>query len=100
MSRTEDEMSNEYDRALFPGFLRDTLEISLGAAYKSFEMMMSPQQSFEKMITEIQTLVTVPHHAGDDFKSKAQAIAAVWMEKSATMMNDCKTAGQKFTEGT
>jgi hypothetical protein len=93
-------MSKEYDRALLPGFLEDTFEISLGAAYKSFEMMKSPQESIEKMLTEMKALVTVPEDAGEDLKGKAQAIAAVWMEKSATLMNDCKTAGQKFTEGT
>lgn len=100
MSRLEDEMSKEYDRFLFPGFLEDTFAISLGAAYKSVEMMKSPQQSVEKMMTEMKTLVTIPDDAGEGLKAKAQAIAAVWMEKSATMMNDCKTTGQKFTEGT
>lgn len=93
-------MSKEYDRVLFPDFLQDTFAISLGAAFKSVEMMKSPQQSLEKMMSEMKTLVTIPDDAGEGFTAKAQAIAAVWMEKSATMMSDCKTAGQKFTEGT
>ena len=93
-------MAKEYDRFLFPGFLQDTLAISLGAAFKSVEMMKSPQQSVERMVSEAKNLVTVPDDAGEGLTAKAQAIAAVWMEKGATMMNDCKNAGQKFTEGT
>jgi hypothetical protein len=93
-------MAKEYDRILFPGFMQDTFAISLGACYKSMEMMKSPQQSIEKMMSEMKTLVSVPDDAGEGLKAKAQAIAAVWMEKSATLMNECKTAGQKFTEGT
>ena len=93
-------MAKEYDRFLFPGFLQDTFEISLGAAFKSFEMMKAPQQSIEKMMTEARSLITIPDDAGEGLTAKAQAIAAVWMEKGATMMNDCKTTGQKFTEGT
>jgi hypothetical protein len=93
-------MAKEYDRILFPGFMQDTFAISLGACYKSMEMMKSPQQSIEKMMSEMKTLVSIPDDAGEGLKAKAQAIAAVWMEKSATLMNECKTAGQKFTEGT
>jgi hypothetical protein len=93
-------MANEYDRFMFPGFLQDTFAISLGAAFKSVEMMKSPQQSIEKMMTEAKSLVTIPEDAGEGLAAKAQAIAAVWMEKGASMMNDCKTAGEKFTEGT
>ena len=92
-------MSKEYDRVLFPGFLEDTFAISLGAAYKSVEMMKSPQESVEKLMTEAKALVTVPSDAGEGLKAKAQAMAAVWMEKSAALVNDWKTAGEKFTEG-
>jgi len=92
-------MAKEYDRFLFPGILEDTFAISLGAAFKSVEMIKSPQESIEKMMTEAKTLVTVPEDAGEGLTAKAQAIAAVWMEKGAAMMNDCKSAGQKFTEG-
>ncbi len=92
-------MANEYDRFLFPGFLQDGFAISLGAAYKSLEMMKTPQQSIGKMVDEMKTLVTIPDDAGEGLKAKAQAIAAVWMEKSASLMNECKTAGMKFTEG-
>jgi hypothetical protein len=92
-------MADEFDRVLFPGFLKDTFEISLGAAFKSMEMMKSPQATAEKMMSEAKTLMTVPADAGEGFKAKAEAIAAVWVEKSATLMNECKTAGQKFTEG-
>ena len=93
-------MAKEYDRILFPGFLQDGFAISLGACYKSMEMMKSPQQAIEKMMSEMKTLVSVPEDAGEGLTAKVQAVAAVWMEKSATLMNECKTAGQKFTEGT
>lgn len=92
-------MADEFDRVLFPGILKDTFEISLGAMFKSMEMIKKPTESAEKMFSECKTLVTVPDDAGDGLKAKAQAMAAVWMEKSATLMNECKTAGQKFTEG-
>jgi hypothetical protein len=91
-------MANEFDRNIFPEILRDTFAMSLGAAFKSVEMLKSPQQSLETMMTECKALVTVPDDAGTGLKEKAQAMAAVWMEKSATLMNQCKTAGQKFTE--
>jgi len=92
-------MAHELDRILFPGFLKDTFEISLGAFFKSMEMMKSPQATAEKMMSEAKTLVSVPDDAGEGLKAKVQAMAAVWVEKSATLMNECQTAGQKFTEG-
>ena len=93
-------MANEVDRVLFPGILKDTFEISLGAGFKCVEMIKSPQQAAEKMMTEAKTLITIPDDAGEGIKAKAEAIAAVWVEKSAALVNECKTAGQKFTEGT
>jgi hypothetical protein len=93
-------MAKEYDRVLFPGFLQDTLTISLGACFKSMEMLKSPQQSIETIMGEMMSLVSIPDDAGEGLVSKAQAVALAWMEKSAALVNDCKTAGQKFTEGT
>ena len=92
-------MSKEQDRGLFPGLLEDAFAISLGAAYKSVEMMKRPQESMEKVMAEAVTLVSVPSDAGEGLKSKAESLAAVWIEKSAILMHDCKTAGEKFTEG-
>ena len=81
-----------------PEFLQTTFSVYLGACYKSLEMMKSPQDSFEKMLSEMKELFTVPPDAGEGLQKKAEAVAAVWMEKSATLMETCKTAGEKFTE--
>ncbi|MEX2261878.1 MAG: hypothetical protein WD696_07990 [Bryobacteraceae bacterium] len=89
----------EYDRKILPGFVQDTFAISLGMAYKSFEMMKSPQESMGRMMDEMKTLFTIPSDAGEGARKKAEAVAAVWMEKGAMLMEECKTAGQKFTEG-
>jgi hypothetical protein len=92
-------MADELDRKLIPGFMQTTFEVYLGAAFKSFEMMKKPQESIPKMFSEMRSLVTIPSDAGEGLEKKAQALAAVWMEKGASLMEDCKTTGQKFTEG-
>jgi hypothetical protein len=92
-------MADEFDRKLMPDFLQTTFAISLGAAYKSWEMMLSPVQSVSKMVSEMGSLVSIPSDAGDGLTAKAQALAAVWMEKGAALMQDCRTAGEKLTEG-
>jgi hypothetical protein len=91
-------MAEEIDRKIMPEFLQTTFSVYLGACYKSLEMMKSPQDSFEKMLSEMKELFTVPPDAGEGLQKKAEAVAAVWMEKSATLMETCKTAGEKFTE--
>ena len=92
-------MAQEFDRMFLPGLLKDTFEISLGAAFKGMEMMMRPQSTAERMVAEAMTLMSVSESAGDGLAAKVQAVAAVCVEKSATLMGECKTAGQKFTEG-
>ena len=91
-------MAEEIDRKIMPEFLQTTFSVYLGACYKSLEMMKSPQDSFEKMLSEMKELFTVPPDAGEGLQKKAEAVAAVWMEKSATLMETCKSAGEKFTE--
>lgn len=92
-------MADEIDRKIMPEFLQMTFAVSLGACYKSIEMMMSPQQSMSTMMSEMKTLFTIPSDSGAGLQKKAEAVAAVWMEKGATLMEKCKTAGEKFTEG-
>ena len=91
-------MADEFDRKLIPELFQSALAISLGASFKSMEMMKKPQESLDKMWGEMKSLVTIPDDAGDGIQDKAKALAAVWMEKGATWMEECRTAGEKFTE--
>ncbi len=91
-------MADEFDRKLIPELFQSALAISLGGCYKSFEMMKKPQESANKVWEEMKALVTIPEDAGADLQDKAKALAAVWMEKGATWMEACKSAGEKFTE--
>ena len=91
-------MADEFDRKYLPEFLQDTFVLSLGACYKSVEMMKAPQASAEKIFAEMKTLFSIPSDAGEGLQKKAEAVAAVWMEKMAGLMEECKSAGLKFTE--
>jgi hypothetical protein len=91
-------MADEIDRRIMPEFLQTTFSVSLGACFISFEMMKTPQDSFSKMVPQMKELFTIPSDAGDGLQKKAEAVAAVWMEKAATLVEDCKSAGEKFTE--
>lgn len=91
-------MSDEFDRKLIPELFQSALTISLGASYKGLEMVKTPQDSLDRMWREMKTLVTIPDDAGEGMQEKAKALAAVWMEKGATWMEECKSAGEKFTE--
>ena len=88
----------ELDRRIMPEFLQTTFSIYLGACYKSLEMMKSPQDTAGKMFTEMKELFSIPSNAGEGLQKKAEAVASVWMEKSAVLMETCKSAGEKFTE--
>jgi hypothetical protein len=92
-------MAEEIDRKIMPEFLQTTFAISLGAFYKSFEMMMKPQSAAEKMLEEMKSLFTIPDDAGDGLQKKAEAVAGNWMTKAAGYMETCKSTGEKFTEG-
>jgi hypothetical protein len=91
-------MSDEFDRKLIPQVLQDALTIGLGASHKALEAMKSPQESAGKIFDEAKSLFVVPDDAGEGLEDKAKAVAAVWMEKGATWMEDCRSAGAKFTE--
>jgi len=92
-------MSDELDRKLIPELLQTTFAVSLGAAFKSVEMMKDPIGSMNKMVSEARSLLTIPSDAGEGLQKKAEAVASVWMEKAAAMVDECKTAGEKFTQG-
>jgi hypothetical protein len=91
-------MADEFDRKLIPEFFQSALSISLGGCYKSFEMLKTPQESANKAWEEMKALFTIPDDAGEGIQEKAKAIAAVWMEKGASWVEACKSAGEKFTE--
>lgn len=82
-----------------PELLQTTFAVSLGAAFKSVEMMKDPIGSMNKMVSEARSLLTIPSDAGEGLQKKAEAVASVWMEKAAAMVDECKTAGEKFTQG-
>ena len=91
-------MANELDRKYLPDFLQQTFVLSLGAAYKSFEMMKSPSDSLTKMVGEMKEMFSLPKDAGEGLQKKAEAVAGVWMSKGMDLVEVCKTAGEKFTE--
>jgi len=91
-------MAEEIDRKIMPEFLQTTFSISLGACYKSFEMMKNPQDSFTKMFGEMKEMFSVPKNAGEGLQEQAKAVAGVWMMKGMDLMETCKSAGEKFTE--
>ena len=91
-------MANEWDRRVMPEFLQSAFAIWLGAAYRSFEMMKSPVESMSSFVAEAKSLLTVPSDAGEDLRSKAEAVASVWMEKGAKWMEELKSTGQRFTD--
>ena len=92
-------MSTEWDRKMMPGFMQAAFEVCLGAAYESFTMMKDPFRGMDTFLSEAKVLLTVPSDAGDDFKSQAEALASVWMEKGARLFEQFKTTVQRFTEG-
>ena len=91
-------MADELDRKYLPDFLQQTFVLSLGAAYKSFEMMKSPQDSVTKMFGEMKEMFSVPKNAGEGLQEQAKAVAGAWMMKGMDLMEACKAAGEKFTE--
>ena len=81
-----------------PETLQTVFALSLGACYKSFEMMKTPSDSVSKMFSEMKELFSLPGDAGEGLKGKAEAVAGVWMSKGMDLVETCKTAGEKFTE--
>ena len=86
----------EFDRKYMPELLRTTFSISLGACFKSFEMMKNPPDTFSKMMTQMKELFTIPSEEG--LQKKAEAMAGVWMDKGMSLVETCKTAGEQFTD--
>lgn len=92
-------MADELDLRILPSATKDILSISLGAAWKSFGAALKPLESLPAIYDTARQLVTIPDDAEGGLRQKAEALAGVWMDKGMTLLNDCKVAGQKFTEG-
>ena len=90
-------MGQEWDRQLIPPLLQTGFTLSLGAAFKSWEMMLHPEKAATALTAQAKEMVTIPEGAGEGVQAKAKALAAVWMEKGITAMEACRTAGRKFT---
>ena len=82
-----------------PEFLQTTFAVSLGAAYKSVEMMKDPVGCMNRMLSMARSLLSIPSGAGEGVQQKAEAVASAWIERAAAMVEECKAAGEKFTSG-
>jgi hypothetical protein len=91
-------MADEIDRNIMPEILHTTVSVSLGAWFKSLEMMTTPQESIPKVMTEVTELFTLPAYTGAGLQDKAQAMAGLWISKGVDLMESCKSAGEKFTK--
>jgi hypothetical protein len=92
-------MAEELDLKVLPDAAKDVISISLGMAWKSFDAAMKPMETLPAMVGAAKQMVTIPDGTEGGLKEKAEALAGVWMDKGMTLMNDCKIAGEKFTEG-
>jgi hypothetical protein len=91
-------MAEGFDPKSLPELLQAGFSVSLGAFYKSFEMMKSPQDAAVRMVDEMKELLTVPPEAGEGVQQKAEAVAGRWVNKGVDWLQSCKTAGEKLTE--
>jgi hypothetical protein len=91
-------MSDEWDRQLTPPLFESIFVVSLGAAFKGLEMIQQPQKSTEKLSEDLKEMFSIPEDAEEGLQEQAKAVAAVWMEKSATWIEEFKEIGRKFTE--
>lgn len=75
------------------------LAVSVGAAYRGYEMLLRPSDAVSTIVSETKAMLTLPEHAGENPSDQIQAMAGVWMEKGARRVIDFKTVGEKFLEG-
>ena len=92
-------MADELDLKILPAAAKDLLSIYLGAAWTSFRAATNPMETFPAMLSAAKQMVTIPEGTEGGIRQKAEALAGVWMDKGITLLNDCKIAGEKFTEG-
>jgi len=92
-------MAEEFDRNILTGLLKTGLEISLGAASKSIEMVRNPPDTVAKVVSGMMSMLTVPAKTGPALQDKAQALAGVWIEKGVSLISEFQAEGEKFTKG-
>lgn len=90
-------MADELDLQILPPVAKVLLTISLGAAYKSVQAVTAPGETFAAVTGAAKQMVTVPAETEPGLRNSAEALAGVWMEKGMNLLDECKTAGQKFT---
>ena len=91
-------MADELARKVLPDFVQTTFALSLGVCYMSVEAIIKPQESVPKMFSEFKALFEIPEDTPNTLRGKAEAIAGNVMGKGAGLMQDCTTAGKKFTD--
>jgi hypothetical protein len=99
-------MAEEIDRKYLPELVQKTFCISLGACYKSVEMMKTPQESATKMFGEVKEILTdsrnavanPPKEGADGWRERAEVLAGVWAGKGMDLMQTWQEAGEKFTD--
>lgn len=92
-------MAQEVDLRFLPAVARDVISISLGAAWKSYEAAQKPAETLPAIFSTAKQMVTIPADAASGLQGKSEALAGVWMDKGLTLVDECKAAGEKFTEG-
>jgi hypothetical protein len=86
------------DRKFMPDLFQTAFNVSVGAAYKSFEMMLNPMESANRMIAEARDIISFASEAGDGIQEKAGALAGAWMDRSLSIVEDCRSAGARIAE--
>ncbi len=64
-------MPQDFNPNILFGVLQTGFEISLGAAQKSLEIARNPQDNAAKLISEMQTMLTVPEHSGPELPGQS-----------------------------
>lgn len=92
-------MPQEVDLKFLPAATRDVISISLGAAWKSYDAARRPADTLPALLAAARQMVTIPADSAGGLQGNAEALAGVWMDKGLTFVDECKAAGEKFTEG-
>ncbi|HEX4278386.1 MAG TPA: hypothetical protein VHZ74_23690 [Bryobacteraceae bacterium] len=93
-------MAAEFDSNILSGLLKTGLEISLGAASKSIEMVANPTEGISQVVSGVASMLTVPAETGPGLPDKAQALAGVWLKQGLSLIAELQAAGEKLTKGT
>ncbi|HWF07691.1 MAG TPA: hypothetical protein VG297_04455 [Bryobacteraceae bacterium] len=92
-------MAAEFDNNILSGLLKTGIEISIGAASKSLEMVSNPAKSISEVVSSVSSMLTVPEETGPGLPDKAQALAGVWLKQGLSLMAELQAAGEKITKG-